>query len=292
MMTRPSVDHSPWASGRHSVSLTAAGVAAFVTLSALVLVSPVYGAKGPRPLPANLAMFEHCPVNDKAVTTCIFSSADQSTFQIGSTSVSATSPTTLSLGLIIEKTGSVEAVLPDDGTSALQSAPIPLPGGLTGIPGLDSGDLSVTVTPQLVGLPSVNLVNILTGQGPGFVLPLDVLISTPTGLLGSDCTIGGPSSPITLNLTTGTTNPPSPNAPITGSPGTFTFSDDVTTDTGIKLVDNAFAVPGVENCGNGGILDEVLDLDKSLPSAAGNNSAVLGGDSYIVPAKLIRHYLH
>ena len=69
----------------------------------------------------------------------------------------------------------------------------------------------MTAPPRLVGLPAVSLANPLDGNGPGLTLPTDVVISTPTGLLGSDCTVGDASDPVTLNLTTGTTNPPSPN---------------------------------------------------------------------------------
>ncbi|HLU43023.1 MAG TPA: hypothetical protein VKZ55_11525, partial [Microthrixaceae bacterium] len=36
--------------------------------------------------------------------------------------------------------------------------------------------------------------------------------------LGSNCYIGSPNSPIDLNITTGTTNPPAPNTPISGVP--------------------------------------------------------------------------
>ncbi|HTT87073.1 MAG TPA: hypothetical protein VMF60_06885, partial [Acidimicrobiales bacterium] len=185
------------------------------------------------------------------------------------------------------------AVLPDNGTQALQSPAIPLPGGLTGIQGLSGGDLSVTATPQLVGLPTVSLGALLTANGPGLTLPIDVLVSTPSGALGPDCTIADAASPITLNLTTGTTDPPSPNTPITGAMGTLSSTNQgLLTDNGITLVDNSFAVPGADNCGSGGVLDEVLDLDKGLPSAAGNNTAILSGSSYTVPAKVIRRYLH
>jgi 7-keto-8-aminopelargonate synthetase-like enzyme len=59
----------------------------------------------------------------------------------------------------------------------------------------------------------------------------------------------------------------------------------------MTLVDNAFAVPGADNCGPDGSLDEVLDLDKSLPSAAGSNSAILSGKSFTAPASLIRSYV-
>ena len=135
----------------------------------------------------------------------------------------------------------------------------------------------------------MNLGNLLTQDGPGFTLPIDVLVSNSSGLLGSDCTIGDAASPITVNLTTGTTNPPAPNTPISGSVGTVTSNNKgIVSIKGISLVDNAFAVPGAENCGSGGILDEILDLDKSLPSAAGNNSAVLSGNSFTAPAALIR----
>ena len=183
-------------------------------------------------------------------------------------------------------------MLPDNGTQALQSPAIPLPGGLTGIPGLDGGDLAVTVTPQLVGLPAVDLGNLLTASGTGLTLPIDVLVSTPSGVLGPDCTIGDAADPITLNLTTGTTNPPSPNTPITGAPGTASStSKGLITDADMTLVDNSFAVPGTDNCGTDGVLDPVLDLDKSLPSPAGSNTAILSGSSYTAPAKLVRKYL-
>ena len=178
-------------------------------------------------------------------------------------------------------------MLPDDGTPALVAPAIPLPGGLTGISG-SGGELAVTATPQLVGRPTVSLKNLLSANGAGLTMPIDVLVSTPSGALGPDCTIGDKATPITLNLTTGTTSPPPPNTPITGAVGTaVSSSKGLITDTGLTLVDNAFAVPGADNCGTDGVLDEVLDLDKGLPSAAGSNTAILAGSSYLAPASLI-----
>jgi hypothetical protein len=268
----------------YAAAATLAGAALFVTTAA----GPAAG-KG---LPSILADFTHCPVHVKGVATCVFSSTTSTTFEIGSTTVSSTSPTTISFGLKYSRSGQATVVLPDDGSQALQAPAIPLPGGLTGIPGQDSGPLSVTATPQLVGLPLMNLANLLGANGPGLTLPIDVLVSTPTGALGSDCTIGDAASPVTLELTTGTTDPPGPNTPITGSAGTLTSTQQgILTGSGMTLVDNAFAVPGAENCGTDGVLDEVLDLDKSLPSAAGSNTAILMGSSYIAPAKLVKKYL-
>ncbi len=268
-----------------------AGAVSLAGVSLFMAFTPGVAAAKSKGLPASLAKFAHCPVNAPGVATCLYSSTTSTTFDIGSTTVTSSSPTTLSLGLSYISDQAV-AVLPTDGTQALQSPAIPLPGGLTGISGLDGGDLAVTVTPQLVGLPTVDLGNLLNASAPGLTLPLDVLVSTPTGLLGPDCTIGDAADPITLNLTTGTTNPPSPNTPITGAPGTLSSTPKgLITITDMTLVDNSFAVPGTDNCGTDGILDPVLDLDKSLPSAAGSNTAILSGSSYTAPAKLIRKYL-
>jgi hypothetical protein len=243
-------------------------------------------------LSPSLAQFANCPVNVAAVATCLYSSTTSTTFEIGSTTITSSAPTTISLGLRYTKSGQPVVVLPDNGTQALQSPAVPVPGGLTGIGSLGGGALAVTATPQLVGVPTVNLANLLGGQGPGLTLPIDVLISTPTGLLGSNCTLGDASGPITLNLTTGTTNPPSPNAPISGSPGTTSSTPQgLITVTGMKLVDNAFAVPGANNCGTNGLLDSIVNLQKGLPSAAGSNTAILTGSSYTVPARLVRKHL-
>ncbi len=276
--------------------LTACLMALVVIVSGLFVVAASSGPAGAQSeqtgLPPSLAQFANCPVNVAAVATCLFSSTTSTTFEIGSTTITSSAPTTLSLGLKYTKSGQPVAVLPDNGTQALQSPAVPVPGGLTGIGPLGGGVLAVTATPQLVGLPTVSLANLLGGNGPGLTLPIDVLISTPTGLLGSDCTLGDASDPITLNLTTGTTNPPSPNTPISGAPGTTTSTPrGLITVSGMTLVDNSFAVPGADNCGTDGLLDSVIDLQKGLPSAAGSNTAILSGSSYTAPAKLVRKHL-
>jgi hypothetical protein len=65
----------------------------------------------------------------------------------------------------------------------------------------------------------------------------------------------------------------------------------VITIRGLKLVENAFAVPGANSCGPLGLLDPILDADKGLPSPAGSNAAILSGTGYTAPASLIRQYL-
>jgi hypothetical protein len=179
-------------------------------------------------------------------------------------------------------------VPPDDGSPALVSPPIPV--SILGLPGLP-GPLSVTATPSLIGTPVINLGNLLSGTGTAVSLSLDVHLKNL--LLGPSCTIATPSHPIVLNLTAGTTSPPPPNQPITGSKGTFSTNPttNVLTDKGAELVDNAFAVPGVNGCGLLGILDPALDLIEGLPSAAGNNTGIFAGNTFIVAAAYIRQYI-
>jgi hypothetical protein len=285
------------ATGKSSARRTRFRMATWVMVAALgvvsLLVALTPGPASAATLPPSLAKFANCPVDNPAVTLCLFSKTSSTTFQIGSTTVSSTSPSKISLGLIQTDSG-FTTVLPDNGTQALTSPAIPLPGGLLGIPGApDGGALQVNVTPQLVGLPVVNLIGLLTQTGPGLTLPIDVQVSnTLINLLGSNCSIADAANPITLNLTTGTTSPPPPNTPITGSLGTLSsHANGVTKISGMSLVDNAFAVPGAYNCGTDGALDEILDVDKSLPSAAGTNAAILSGKSYTAPASLIRSYI-
>ena len=270
-----------------------AGVLSIVGALILVGSTPSFAKSGKSTvLRSELAKFADCPTNVAHVATCLYSSTTSTTFEIDSTTVSSTSPTTLSFGIEYTTSGAPIVVLPDNGTPAMQAPAIPVPGGLSGISLLGSGELAVTATAQLVGLPTMNLGALLTGKGPGLTLPVDVLLGTPTGLLGDDCTLGDSAGPITLNLTTGTTSPPGPNTPITGSTGTLTSTNKgLLTISGLTLVDNAFAVPGAQNCGEDGLVDEPIDIQKGLPSPAGSNTAILSGSSYTAPASLVRRYL-
>jgi hypothetical protein len=273
--------------------IAASAGAVALTAGVLALVATPGVASASSGLPANLAKFANCPFDNPAVTLCLYSKTSSTTFDIGSTTVTSTSPTTISFGVSFSQSGQATVVLPDNGSQALQSPAIPLPGGLLGIPGApDGGALAVTVTPQLVGIPSLNLETLRTGTGPGLTLPIDILVSNSSGLLGAGCTIADTADPVTLNLTTGTTNPPSPNQPISGNPGTLKGkSGGRLLIKGMTLVDNAFAVPGANDCGPSGILDSILNLDKGLPSAAGSNTAILAGSSYTAPASLVSQYL-
>ena len=93
--------------------------------------------------------------------------------------------------------------------------------------------------------------------------------------------LGG--SPITLHLTTGTTNPPAPNTPISGRPGHVADVPGPTCrDRRRVQVDNTFAVPAATNCGvvAPAAVTKAINKQLGLPSAAGTNAATITSDHY------------
>jgi hypothetical protein len=219
------------------------------------------------------APFADCPVNTPGVFACVVSQVSSGEFKIGSNTVPINKTITLQGGY--NKT-TKELVAAVDGNT-LSKTPLVIPGGLLGIELL--GNLTeVTATAELAKPAHLYLEN-LNGLAPLVNLPLKVKLDNP--LLGPACYIGSGSEPVTLNLTDGTTNPPSPNEPISGKLGNllilatgriFGFTDNT-------LVDNAFSAPGVNGCA--GILslvvDPSVDLKAGLPAAAGTNTAIMNG---------------
>ena len=100
-------------------------------------------------------------------------------------------------------------------------------------------------------------------------------------LLGTNCAIGSAASPIALHLTTGTTSPPPPNAPISGMVGDFSSPPGTLfAVSGNVHVDNAYAVPAATTCGAVAQATVTKAINKALglPSPAGTNTATLTDD--------------
>jgi hypothetical protein len=230
--------------------------------------------------------FADCPAYVKGLESCIVATTEGGSFTIGNKTVPIDKPIVLQGGLM-KKTGAF--VPPPDG-DALSKTTLTVPGGLIGIEGLGG---EVTATTELALPPDQIVVsekNLLTATGTALQLPVKVKLGNP--LLGSSCEIGSESNPVILMLTSGTTNPPKPNKPITGSPGTFgsNKAGTIATVTGASLVNNSFATPPAGGCGGAlaFLIDPLVNTIVGLPAPAGHNTAILDGTLEQAPVKLVK----
>jgi hypothetical protein len=157
---------------------------------------------------------------------------------------------------------------------------------------LVAGRMRSQAMPVLGGIFLAPLVNNLTQTDPNLQLsvkPIGVGIAIdPTGntaafisqkikainpIFGSSCFVGSNASPITLDPTFGTTNPPPPNQPISGSVNSVQVLGNEIVIIG-TVVDNAFAAPAAAGCGPTDALTQVVNEVSGLPSPAGTNTSV------------------
>jgi len=276
-------------------------------LAALMLV-PASSASAA--LEGEYARFAKCPYANTSIEFCLYAETTSGSFVTPAKTVPLKNPTILQGGLSgaeFDFTKPFTLNAPTSG-DALSKTAQPVPGGLLGITApswwpqilkdlfnetINNGFTGVSSTVEIAGPVSgvkVNVANALQLSGVAFTLPVKVKLSNP--FLGSNCYLGSNSNPIKLGLTTGTTAPPAPNKPISGSGGTFAEpAPGVVAIKNNKLVDNSFAVPGASGCG--GILfswavDPLVDSIVGTPSAAGSNTAILEGTTYLGLAQILR----
>lgn len=280
----------------HRLGLARLLAAAIVPLASLALAAPAMAGKPT----GDYANFTQCPLSNSEVITCIYGQTTSGEFVIGSTSVPLTKATTLQGGL----TGAGAFVGAANGET-LSKTPQTVPGGLLKIvapswlPGflqilfneyINKGITGVTATTELVGTPSINLFAALLGEGTALSLPVRVHLENL--FLGGGCYVGSKSHPVNVELTTGTTSPPEPNKPITGSPGEPESKDEgqLLILRKNSLVNNSFAAPEAEGCGGlfSFLIDPAVDAELGLPSAAGHNTAILNGTQELAGAKAVK----
>jgi hypothetical protein len=253
----------------------------------LLLASPAL-AKTPS---GDFAGFSECPRFTAGVELCLIARITGGQVQIGKTSVPIDVPLLLQGGIIIEEPSFAETFVGALNGQTLSKAPLAVPGGLSGIVNpasltgplqrlfaqtVSSGNTAVTATTELVGLPLISTSKLETREGTALSLP--VRIKLGNSFLSQQCFIGSAASPIRLELTTGVTAPPRPNAPIEGKLGKLAIKDEFEfiQVSGERLVDNSFAVPRATGCGGSYVtqIDALIDAKLALPSLAGNNTAV------------------
>ncbi|MGP4022255.1 hypothetical protein [Actinomadura sp. 3N407] len=114
-----------------------------------------------------------------------------------------------------------------------------------------------------------------------FQINLGVKVRLINPILGRHCLVGTNDNPIMLSLSTGTTDPPAPNTPITGEPATVARQDPQPTVLQAKHVGNAFSVPGASGCVfGGGVADWLVNQIGGFPAPAGTNTMIQ--NEYIV----------
>jgi hypothetical protein len=229
------------------------------------------------------------PVLGAGVEICMLNTVKSGTFKMGSKTVTIEKPIKLSGGTNVELENFVY-----NSKGGMPPVKQKVPGGIIGLTGLEwlttflTGDaLNVYAATELAGQPVIH-------GFQGLTLPIKVHLINP--VLGNKCYVGTNSSPMVLELTTGTTSPPPPNTPISGHEAEALVFDEVTEITylqNVKYVDNAFAAPGANGCvltllGFIPIsLNGAINLQSGLPSAAGNNETIQNVDAELAEPTVV-----
>jgi hypothetical protein len=267
-----------------------------VALTALALAG---GAQAK--LTGNYTKFANCPYTNPEVLKCIYSVTNSGEVVLGSKKVPIVNPTTIQggYGATVEEKEEAEFAQFYAATNGvtLSKTPQPVPGGLAGIINckaisdfllriscevtFENGVTGLNTTLELAKPASdirISENNLAAETGTTLELPVKAHLENP--FLGSSCYVGSSGTPIIWKLTTGTTKPPPPNKPITGTGGIVDFLEEgrIIVLNGAKLVDNSWSAPGVSGCGGFPaelILDPIIDTAAGLPAAAGTNTAIL-----------------
>ena len=301
MITRPA-RLSARARRRVAVIVTLAAVPLAAMASASPAMAATHHPKG------EFAQFADCPLGDSAAHDCIYAQTESGEFVVGNETVPIKHTITLQGGLHENSDGTTEFVAAENGETLSKTAQS-VPGGLAGLVKcyeisnffervacevfFENGVTGVTATTELAAPASaiqVSTEHLVEEEGTALSLPVKVHLENP--LLGSSCYVGSNSAPVELPLTTGTTSPPAPNSPISGSAGELEFnkSFSLLTIKNNALVNNSFAAPAAEGCGGlfSFLIDPLVDAKLGLPAAAGHNTAILKGTLKVASAEAVK----
>jgi hypothetical protein len=259
--------------------------AAVGLLAAMALLAPLAQAATPA---SGYERFVGCPSpsENPAISICLHSVIKGGHFKMGNKNVPISKSMTMNGGL----DGNFQNFAANS-QGGLTPVKEEVPGGVIGLTGLDwlvnflnLEGLKLYAVTELVGAPEI---------GQTLTLPIRVHLINP--VLGSKCYVGSPSAPITLHLTEGTTSPPPPNQPISGTaPETgFNETTEVLSFLNGTYVDNSFAAPGANGCvltlfGFIPIsINGLVNSSSGLPAAAGTNETVQNIDIEMAPSSRV-----
>lgn len=251
----------------------------------------------------DFAVFSQCPRFTTGVELCLFSQVTGGEVVLNKQAVPIEKTITLQGGLKVNEETGQESFVGALNGETLSKTPQNVPGGLTGLvncteikaEGLlkllgelarsackavfennTTGVRAITELAKPASEITISKRNLLIEEGTALGLPVKVRLENP--FLGSECYIGSSSSPLQLNLTTGTTAPNPPNKPIKGATGEIKFKDEfefveIPKNT---LVNNEFSAPGATGCGGifAVLIDPIINGKIGLPSADGKNTVI------------------
>jgi hypothetical protein len=261
-------------------------------------------------LTGEFTKFAHCPFTNEKAIKCIYSVTESGEVVLGSKKVPIENPVVLqgaygSPGEEKEEAYFFPFIAAANGIT-LSKVPQNVPGGLLGIvpdsssPPLVKGLIKFFLENSLTGLNStlelakpasairISENNLAGEAGTALQLPVKFHLENP--FLGSSCYVGSSSNPIIWNLTSGTSSPPPPNKPITGSggEGELLEGSEIFKLNNDTLLDNSWSAPKASGCG--GVLSFLVDpiINRQLGNAtAGHNTVTLKGTLYIAAAATV-----
>jgi hypothetical protein len=295
-----------------------AGMVLMVPLASLAAASPAMAQ--PKGI---FSIFSNCPLGTiKALgvppgqALCQDGLTTSGEFAIGSTKVPINKTITLEGGAIPTGNSEEYFLLPGANGVSLSKVELNVPGGLLDLVNceeikgngileklergtckaiFENKTTGVTATTEVVANASnpaiLNTANLSFEEGTALTLPVRVHLKNP--LLGNACYVGSEAHPIQLHLTTGATSPNPPNKSIHGKVGKERnyeeFEHLLLKLKENSLVDNTFSVPTAEGCGElfAFIIDPIVNSKLKLPSADGNNTAILNGELNTATAEAV-----
>jgi hypothetical protein len=261
-------------------------------------------------LTGGFTQFEQCPYENLEVRKCVVSPTEGGEVVLGSKTVPIVNTAVLQGGFgKPNKETKFSTFYGAKNGVTLSKAAQPVPGGLAGLIKcneienfllrasceaiFENGLTGVNTTLELAqGAEGIKIseAHLAEKIGVAMVLPVKARLENP--LLGSNCYVGSSTTPLVWEVTTGTTSPPAPNEPISGTAGTLELLEEgsvLRLDDAV-LVDNAWAAPAASGCGGlfSFIIDPIINASAGLPSAAGNNTAILENTINVGAAAAVR----
>jgi hypothetical protein len=265
-----------------------------LALVALTVVASAFGAASATAAPkGEFAAFAECPTSIAELSGCTVARAESGEVKFGTQVVPIVNTQTLQGGFIEEENGELLFEAAAKGNTLTKTSQ-KVPGGLSGLVNCNEikGEgknekearkkceevfenklTGVWATIELAGPASsihLNIANLLEETGTALKLPVKAKIENP--LLGSNCYIGSNSSPINVELTSGT------SGSVKGKLGELSTraEGEILVISNDSLVNGTVSVPGATGCGPFGILDSIVDARLSIPAKTGNR-VILNG---------------